>query len=117
MERVKQEDLGHLVRRINKATGSPAVAYTKTNDKYTANIGNYHLDYAYGGVQLIRMVNDGGGVENISTQGFGTKRQLYHWMQAFLVGVDKSYCKSCHEEIEQRILTMKKNSRYNHKTS
>ena len=86
MNRITQKNLEYLTDRINKVTESPQAPYTKNNGKFTANIGNYHLDYAYGGVKLVRMVNDGGGIETISTDGFGTKRELYSWMQAFLAG-------------------------------
>ena len=87
MERITQSDLECLVDRINKATGSPATPYTRDGDKAHANIGNYHLDYAYGGVKLHHMDNERGGVETISTGGFGTKRELYNWMGAFLAGL------------------------------
>lgn len=98
MERITQKDLEYLVKRINEVTDSPTEPYTRNekeddregriNVGFTANIGNYHLDYAYGGVKLVRMVNDGGGIEEISRDGFGTKRQLYSWLQAFLAGLN-----------------------------
>ncbi|KKN26099.1 hypothetical protein LCGC14_0878160 [marine sediment metagenome] len=86
MDRITQKDLERMVDSINKATESPETPYTRTNGKLTGNIGNYHLDYAYGGVKLVRMVSDGGGITVISTGGFGTKRALYHWLGAFLAG-------------------------------
>lgn len=86
MERIRQKDLEYLVDCINEATNSPATSYTKANGKITGNIGNYHLDYAYGGVKLVRMSNKGGGINAVSFGGFGTKRELYNWMQAFLEG-------------------------------
>ena len=88
MTRIRQKDLEYLVDRINEATGSPKTTYTKTDKPpYKANIGNYHLDYAYGGVKLVRMVSEGGGISDISRCGYGTKRELYNWMQAFLAGL------------------------------
>lgn len=81
--RITQSDLENLVDRINKATESPTEPYTDR----TANIGNYHLSYAYGGVKLHRMDNDRGGVRTVSTGGYGTKRELYGWMDAFLSGI------------------------------
>lgn len=94
MERITQKDLEYLVERINKVTGSPTSPYRRNGKKgnrqtgFIANIGNYHLDYAYGGVKLGRMVNEGGGVTNISEMGFGTKRKLYNWMRAYLAGIE-----------------------------
>jgi hypothetical protein len=87
MERITQKQLEYLVERINEATNSPKASYTKTEKGHIANIGNYHLDYAYGGVKLERMCNEGGGVNTVSTGGYGTKRELYNWMQAFLSGM------------------------------
>ena len=87
MKRITHKDLEFLIDRINKATKSPLAAYTKTDKEYKANIGNYHLDGAYGGVKLVRVCSDGGGIEEISLGGFGTKRELYQWMQAFLAGL------------------------------
>lgn len=93
MERITQKDLDLQVERINKATKSPLTTYTRNGKKgnrepgFTANIGNYHLDWAYGGVKLIRIDNERGGIATISTGGFGTKRELYNWMTAFLAGM------------------------------
>lgn len=91
MKRIGQNQLSHLVCLINDRTKSPKHTYTKGKDgQYTGNIGNYHLDWAYGGVQLCQLVNPAGGVRVISTDGFGTKRQLHSWMQAFLSGLETS---------------------------
>ena len=88
MNRITQKDLEYLVKRINEATNSPETSYQTTSKGYKGNIGNYHLDYAYGGVKLVQMVNYGGGIREISRGGFGTKRELYNWMQAFLSGME-----------------------------
>ncbi len=92
-DRITQKDLEYQVKRINEKTNSPETPYTRNGKKgkreagFTANIGNYHLDYAYGGVKLVRMVSDGGGITMVSRSGFGTKRELYNWMSAFLAGI------------------------------
>ncbi len=82
-DRITRSDLEHLRDRINKATGSPMTAWSPNG----SNIGHYYLSGAYGGMKLERMDNKHGGCETISTQGFGTKRQLYVWMTAFLAGL------------------------------
>ena len=90
MERITQKQLEYLVERINEATNSPKASYTKTDKPpYRANIGNYHLSYAYGGVKLERMCNEHGGVSTVSSGGYGTKRELYEWMRAFLDGMSE----------------------------
>lgn len=87
MERITESNLKALVLRINEATGSPVEPYTKQpGGRYKARIGNYHLDIAYGGYALDRMVNDGGGVSVII--GRGTKRELWDKMHAFLRGYE-----------------------------
>lgn len=89
MERITQKDLEYLVDRINTITKSPPYPCSKDdNGKITTWIGNYHLSYAYGGVQLVRMVNENGGIETISRRCHVTKRELYNWMQAFLAGIE-----------------------------
>ena len=89
MERITQKDLEILVERINIATDSPVESYIKTKEGRRANIGNYHLCGACGGVKLERMCDPGGGVSTVSTGGFGTKRELYNWMSAFLAGLSQ----------------------------
>ena len=89
MQRITQKDLDRIVLRINEATGSPTESHSKDeNGRFKANPGNYRLSYAYGGVALERISNEGGGVRRISTDGYGTKRQLYTWMTAFLSGIE-----------------------------
>lgn len=88
MDRITKDDLERLVERINKATGSPLEPWTRREDgRLKANVGNYYLSGAYGGVKLERVCSDSGGCDDISTDGFGTKRQLYTWMRAFLAGL------------------------------
>jgi hypothetical protein len=89
MERITQKNLEYLVKRINEITGSPAESWTrKSNGDYSANVGNYHLDYAYGGVSLERMTRTTGSVNMISGIGHVPKRELYNWMRAFLAGIE-----------------------------
>ena len=94
MERITQKDLEYLVKRINEVSGSPmeycvkssGLNGTQINQPFKSFVGHYHLDYAYGGVKLVRTTNEGGGITEISRDGFGTKRELYNWMRAFLAG-------------------------------
>lgn len=92
-ERITQKDLEYRVARINEVTNSPMESWTRRGKEgarkpgFKANIDNYHLDYAYGGVRLVQHVNKGGGIRVISSTGFGTKRELFNWMDAFLAGI------------------------------
>ena len=89
MDRITQKDLEYLADRVNQITESPA-EYSTRDDKgtRTTNIGNYHLNYAYGGVKLVRTCTAGGGINDISSGGYGTKRELYNWIHAFMSGLD-----------------------------
>lgn len=86
MERITQKDLQTLVDRINKATGNKLEPYDSSKPGCNPNPNVYHLDWAYGGVCLIQMMDKGTGVRSI-LPGFGTKRELYDKMHAFLGGL------------------------------
>jgi uncharacterized membrane protein YqiK len=61
-DRITDSMLNARVKRLNELTQSPAEPYSRIDGKNVANIGNFHLSHAYGGVCLHRMYNDGGGV-------------------------------------------------------
>lgn len=86
--RITEKQLRAVVDRINAATGSPLYPYLEINGKWTAQIGNYHLDMAYGGVKLARMCSEGGGTSDVLRSGFCTKRELYDQLHAFLRGLE-----------------------------
>ena len=86
--RITEKNLEMLVESLNKITGSPLTSYTKyKSGKYKANLGNFHLDFAYGGVSLHRMQNLNGGIEDIFQKGHMTKRQLWDLMQDYIRGI------------------------------
>jgi len=88
-ERITDKQLQAVVDRINQETDSPLEPYTTdASGKIQANIGNYHLSWAYGGVELNRMDTQGGGVTCPLGEGHGTKRELYEKMYAFLRGLE-----------------------------
>lgn len=88
MNRITEKDLQATVDRINRVTGSPTEGYTKDGNKFTANVGHYHLSFAYGGVSLHRMGNIHGGISDVFRCGHTTKRDLYERMHAFLAGLE-----------------------------
>jgi hypothetical protein len=91
MERITEKQLQAIVDRINRITKSPETAWTKVSDgKITANIGNYHLSHAYGGVCLHRIMSDGGGVHDIFRCGHIPKRDLANRMWAYLAGLESN---------------------------
>ncbi len=79
--------LAHLeaiVARINRMTGSPLEPYVGR----VAQIGNYHLSQAYGGVALHRMANESGGVHDVLRIGHVSKRELQGALFAFISGIE-----------------------------
>lgn len=85
--RVTEKELKSLVDTLNKITNQPAEQYSQIEGSYKANVGNYHLSFAYGGVTLHQMVNDGGGVTTPLGGGYFTKRELAGKLRAFIAGI------------------------------
>lgn len=89
MERTTEAQLKAQIAHLNKITNSPAESYSLgTDGKYHANVGNYHLDCAYGGYNLARIANDGGGITQPIGGGFKTKRELYNLIRAYISGIE-----------------------------
>ena len=75
MYRITEKMLESRVNHLNKLTNSPETSYTKSESgQYVANIGNYHLSFAYGGVALERMECAGGSVSGPSGGGASSIR-------------------------------------------
>ena len=89
MKRVTDKDLQALIDRLNRMTNSPAEPYVKDADgKYRAQVGNFHLSHAYGGVSIHRMVNESGGSSDVLVSGHVSKRELQTAMFAFIQGLE-----------------------------
>ncbi len=88
MERITRANLDGQIRIINRLLGTPEEPYTKGEDgKYHANIGNIHLEGAYGGWKASRMVGESGGTQCV-THGYVSKRELYSQLSAFIRGIE-----------------------------
>jgi hypothetical protein len=85
MNRVTEKQLQAIVDRLNRITNSPMEPYVDGK----AQIGNYHLSHAYGGVCLHRMFNDGGGVSSPLSTGHVPKRELAALMYAYISGINE----------------------------
>jgi len=83
-----KKTLEALCELINTATGSPLTPYTRTESGLTANIGNFHLSGAYGGVCVHRMHNDGGGITEPIWSGHISKAKAETKMRAYLAGLE-----------------------------
>ena len=83
--RITDKDLDAIAARINRITNSPAAPYIDGK----AQVGNYHISHAYGGVCLHRMSNTSGGVSSPLSIGHVTKRELANLMYAFICGLNE----------------------------
>jgi hypothetical protein len=85
--RITDAMLEARVRRLNELTGSPLIPWSKVDGRNVANIGNFHLSGAYGGVCLHRMVNENGGIRTPIISYHTTKRHLYDLINAYMDGI------------------------------
>lgn len=90
--RITDKDLNNRCDYLNKLTGSPAAPYAPwvegQPNTQRAQVGNFHISGAYGGVQLHRISNTGGGVSTPLNTGYVTKRELYEALSAFIAGIE-----------------------------
>lgn len=97
-QRITDKDLQGMINRLNLLTGMPSAPYAKSEDgTFKPQAGNYHLDYAYGGVSLSRMsLNEGStGVSKPLNHCYCTKRELYDQIYAFIRGIETQQEASC----------------------
>ena len=87
--RITEKMLNARVDWLNELTNNPVEAYTRKEgaDRATANIGNFNISHAYGGVSLHQMQTDGGGVRDVFSCGHIPKRELFERICAFMDGV------------------------------
>jgi len=85
--RISTKDLENRVAYLNQLTNNNPEPYSKKVGKLCANIGTYYIDCAYGGCQLVQIVNNGGGVKNILHTGYTTKKDLYYNINSYIAGI------------------------------
>jgi hypothetical protein len=76
---ITEARLREMVQIINDQAKAPTEPYANG----VAQIGNYHLSYAYGGVALHRMSNSSGAVYDVFNRGHVPKRELHDLMYSF----------------------------------
>lgn len=89
-DRITDKDLRYWVDHLNRITGNPEQPWSVKPgaDRHTANVGNYHLSHAYGGVCLHQMMNEAGGITCPLMQGHVPRRALYDQLRAFIAGIE-----------------------------
>ena len=89
MNRASIKTLETLCIWINQAMGTPETPWIKTAEgKMVAQIGNFHLSGAYGGICVHQMNNEGGGVTTPIWGGHIPKREAEALMRAYLRGIE-----------------------------
>ena len=84
--RVTEKHLNAKIETLNKLLGRPVAPWTRkaSGQGMTANIGNFHLSGAYGGVSLHEMTTDGGGIRDVFRCGHVPKRELAGLIDAYM---------------------------------
>lgn len=91
MQTITIKFLKAQVDRLNREMNLPLVPYIREGEKFTAQIGNYHLSGAYGGYSLHKMVTDGGGISDVFGCGHVPKRDLSARISAMIAGIDAAF--------------------------
>lgn len=86
--RTSIKTLAILCDFINSKLETPQTPYSQIDGKIKANIGNFHLSQAYGGVCVHRMENDAGGVSTPIWYGHIPKKEAESLMRAYLRGLE-----------------------------
>lgn len=88
-ERVTQRDLEAVCARVNRTFGESEAAYRRDDGgQWTAVVGSFTLDGAYGGWALYRITSEGGGCFDVLGIGHVPRRELRDAIFAFLRGVE-----------------------------
>ena len=85
--RITKKLLQSRIETINSILGMPETPYTRTEDKFSANIGNFSLSQASGGFCVHRMCNENGGVSTPIWAGHISSREAYERICAFIAGL------------------------------
>ena len=88
MQRITRKDLDGAVNLLNRITNNAAEPYRGEHGKWVANIGNFHISGAYGGVALHQTMNEAGGIRDIFQQGHMPMRELYNLIHAYRKGIE-----------------------------
>ena len=79
------KQLERAVEALNRLTGNPVDAWrNEKNLPFVAQIGNFHLDRAYGGVAVVQHTSEGGSARTVIERG--TTREVYEKVHAYRNG-------------------------------
>lgn len=87
MNRITNDDIDRRIEYLNDITDNYQAPYELVDGKLKHMVGCYYRSGAYGGVRL-EQICVGGGARDISPHGYGTKRQLYDFLNAYIKGIE-----------------------------
>ena len=81
---IKEKQIEYILNKINKRLSYSVEKYKpyRINNSLVSNIGHYHLQKAYGKYRVLQVVNEQGGVRDVSMSG--TKFETYTFLQGML---------------------------------
>lgn len=90
MNRISMEKLRGLCDYLNKLIGHEGEVWTKDEQGNNhATVGMYYISNAYGGVNLVRVVQANGGVQCPLDHCHIPMRELYEQMRAYIAGIEE----------------------------
>ncbi len=87
MQRITEKMIEARIKWLNELTDSPEKPWVRKDNESTAQIGNYHISFAYGGVSLHRMLSTHGSIDDVFRCGHIPKRELFDRVCAFMEGI------------------------------
>lgn len=90
MHKITKISLERVAEMINRQMKTPEETYAPDpTGVLRAQVGNYHISYAYGGACLHQISNEGGAARDVLFSGHIPKRDLFNLMHAFLRGIEE----------------------------
>lgn len=94
-QRITSRDLEAVAARLNRMVGvpeteerrEPTEAERAAGILYPSTVGRFYFSGAYGGWELVQIVNLGGGVRDVLRSGHVPARQAYALAQAYASGL------------------------------
>lgn len=83
-QRISMQTLEAVCTRLNKTLDRPET-YCAEGQPFRANVGNFHISGALGGLSLFEVANELGGVHSYA-QGL-TRREMFDCLHNLLTGI------------------------------
>ena len=93
MPRTTLSELEILTAILNDSLDRPRVGWQKQNGHRIAQIGHLHVDgnsYPYGGFALYEIVNESGGVRDVSHIGREPLAELAVFLRGMIEGIESA---------------------------